>query len=108
MTLGKNGPAPGWQDLDILKQLTSGFNYEKENLWNACVFLHKKYEIDVNAGGYSVIGSQDDNSDFYGRVCLKVDIQIYTRKDFADGTKPFYSVRNSASWGNVLIFSNRY
>lgn len=106
MTVGKNGPAAVFRDVDIMKTLTSGFNYEKDDLWNGCVFISKKYE-DYALGGYSVIASQDSNSDFYGRVCVKPNIYIYTKKDFVDGTKPFYSTAESGPWGNAFVFMNR-
>ena len=104
---GKNGPEPMVYDsMGVRKTLTSSFNFETEDLWNGCVHITKTYS-DYSAGGYSVVASQDSDSEFYGRVCWDGDYYIYTKKDLDGGAKPFYSVRDSRAWGNAYLFQTR-
>lgn len=82
-------------------------NFEKDDLWNACVALSKNFN-DYEGGAHAAIGSQDDNSDFYAWVCGAQGFFYYTKKDMTEGVRPFYSATESKSWGNALIFANRF
>ena len=76
-----------------------------DKLWNGAKYLVDLLSLSVE-GGYAVVASQDTDSVFYGRICVKENNYYYYPKD-SPTNKPFFQPSNSAKWGNALIFQTR-
>lgn len=93
-TVGQNGAASGFT---LMKDKMGFFTWttvSKDDLWNAVKsFVDRLSVYDNQIGGYSAVGSQDNDAELYGRICVKGENFFLFERDSAR-ERPFIQDSN--------------
>lgn len=105
-TVGVNGVFVGF---DIIEENAGSFvnqPYGRNDVWNAAVH-YVDTMIAKRDGGYSVVVSQDEMSQFYGRICVESANRYYYLARNGNGNMAFMDPVGGTNWGNLLAFQTR-